>query len=59
MLMPYLDIVFQVEEDKQLDAMLWPKFSDGKHSLWRGVLYMQDMRDFSTTIPQLACFVIG
>lgn len=29
---PHLDVVLQVEEERQLEAMLWPKFSDGRHS---------------------------
>lgn len=27
----HVDELFQVEEERQLEAMLWPKFSDGKH----------------------------
>lgn len=37
-LMPYLDVVLQVEEERQLEAMLWPNFSEGRHSPKRGVL---------------------
>lgn len=34
----YVHLDVQVEEERQLEAMLWPKFSDGRHSLRRGVL---------------------
>lgn len=31
-LKPYLDVVLDVEEERQLEVMLWPKLSDGRHN---------------------------
>lgn len=36
-LQPHLDE--EVEDERQLEARLWPKFSDGRRTdVWRGVL---------------------
>lgn len=38
MLLPHLVVLLEVEEERQLDAMLWPIFTSGRHKAWRGVL---------------------
>lgn len=38
MLLTYLILLLEVEEEKQLEDMLWPIFTDGRHKACRGVL---------------------
>lgn len=38
MLLTYLILLLEVEEEKQLEAMLWPIFTAGRHKACRGVL---------------------
>lgn len=46
MLQPHLDE--EVDEERQLEARLWPKFSDGRRTVWRGVLSARRMKMYAT-----------